>query len=87
MGTSQLRSENAKDRGLYVNRTGEMGEVLVKLAIEHQMRGKPGLLLSGFRLMDYLSKNGKNERDETVVPTIQNLGVGCLTDPNTHQAI
>ena len=75
-----------KDRGLYVNRTGEMGEVLVKLVIEHQMRGNPGLLLSGFRLMDFLAKKGKNERDETVVPTIQNLGVGCLTDPNTNQA-
>ena len=53
--------ENVKDRGLYVNRTGDMGEALVKLGVENEMRGKPGLLLSGFRLMDYLAKEGKNE--------------------------
>ena len=42
------------DAAAYVKRIGDMGENLIKIAMEREARGRPGLLVCGLKLKDHL---------------------------------
>jgi hypothetical protein len=72
------------DVGNYTRRIGEMGEQVVSLALQREAKGRPGLLLSGFRLVDNLAKEGTNEDKDMVDPTLQKVGVPAMVGPNNQ---
>ena len=49
-----------EERNSYTNRFGTMGEAVVQVAVEKEMRGKPGLLLCGLRF-GILNRAGKDK--------------------------
>ena len=67
--TSDWRDKN--EVGHYTGRIGAMGETVVKLAVEREVRGGPGLLLCGFKLM-YLALASNN-----LVPFVKALVIDC----------
>jgi len=62
-----------KDVDNYNKKIGEMAESVVKLAMEREVRGKPGLLVCGFKLKEYLTRRGGNEEGDQVQPTLCSL--------------
>ena len=62
------------EKNSYTNRFGTMGEAVVQVAVEKEVRGKPGLLLSGFRF-GLLNRAGKDKDGQETRPQNTTLGL------------
>ena len=68
-----VRWQNKDEKNSYTNRFGLMGETLVQVSLEKEVRGKPGLLLSGFKVW-LLNRAGKDQDGQETKPQNTTLG-------------